>query len=81
MAAKNEKTVAKAMGIEDYKPTIQLDKSLYPDIGKLKIDDVVELNVKVKITDLHRQRWQNNKLCATGEIQNAEPEEYDDEDD
>lgn len=82
MSAKDAKTVASKMGLDTvYKPTITLDKSLYPDVDKLKVDDVVNLNVKVKITNVSRDQYGGNQLHVSGTIENAEDEDNEDSED
>lgn len=74
MAKKSKKLVAEAMGVEKYRPHIELDEKLYPKLKELNIDDVVELNIKVKVKSITRQEWNGNKLCVTAEVQDAEEE-------
>lgn len=75
MAKKTVKEVNKAMAMPVYKPTITLDKSIYPDIKNLKIDQVVELKLKVKINNISRSQYDPQKpLHVTGTIENAAKE-------
>lgn len=81
MTKKTASAVAKAMDIPAYKPTITLDKNIYPDIANLKIDQVVELKIKVKINNISRERYNQNKLHVSGTIENAADETNDEDSD
>lgn len=75
MAKKSKASVAAAMNIPVYKPTIEVDEKMYPGVKDLKIDQEVSLTLKVKVTSIQRDRWNKGKLSVRGEIQNAEPDE------
>lgn len=78
MAKKNLKDVETAMGIEEYKPHIEITKKLYPDIDKLKVDDVINMSIKVKVKRISRDEWGDKKLHASGTIEDADSEDYED---
>lgn len=80
MAKKTAKEVASAIGIDDYKPTITLDKKIYPDLDKLKVDEIVDLTIKVKINNISRSQYGDKALHVSGTIENAESESSDSED-
>ena len=80
MAKKTESAVAKAMEVDTYKPTLELDKNIYPDIANLKIDEKINVTLKVKITNISRDRWNNDKLRVSGTIENAVKNKRDDYD-
>lgn len=82
MAKTKVSEVSKAMGIPEYKPTLTLDKKLYPDLKNLKIDQVIDLNVKVKINSITRSQYNPSQpLHVSGTIENAQSEGSDDYDD
>lgn len=80
MAIKSKAVLAEKMGVDEYKPTIEIDEKMYPKVTDLKVDEVVNLSLKVKVTSIRRDRWNNNKLCVSGTIENADPEKEDDMD-
>ena len=84
MAKKSKKQVAKAMEVEayEYKPSLELTESMYKGLKDLKVDEVVHIDLKVKVTSISRRQWSKNKeLCVSAEIQNAKPDtDYEDED-
>lgn len=80
MAKKTVAAVNKAMEVPEYKPTIEIDDKMYPGVKDLKIDQEVTLSLKVKVKSIRRDRWNGNKLCVTGEIENANPEAENDMD-
>lgn len=81
MAKKTVAEVEKAMDVE-YKPSLDINEKMYPKIKDLKVDDVINLSLKVKITSVSRDRWNQNKLSVRGDILNATSknmdEDYDD---
>jgi hypothetical protein len=76
MAKKSKASVAKAMEVEyEYKPSLELTDSMYKGLKDLKVDDVVNIELKVKITSIRRQQYGEKKeLCVSAEIQNAKPD-------
>lgn len=80
MAKKTEKEVRQALEVPEYKPTITLDEKLYPDLENLKVDQEIELKIKVKITNISRFQYSPKKtLHVSGTIENAKGEDYGDE--
>lgn len=73
---KSVAAVNKAMEIPAYKPTITLDSKLYPKLDTLKVDDVIDLSIKVKITNISRSQYSSGKeLHVSGTIENASDED------
>lgn len=72
---KTVKDVNEAMGVKEYKPEITLDEKIYPDLKDLKVDDVVDLSVKFKVTSVSKSQYDtSDKLQVRGTIENAESE-------
>lgn len=76
MAVKSKKeATARMLDMPEYKPTITLDEKLYPDLNNLKVDQVVDLHVKVKINSISRSQYDPKKaLHVSGTIENAAEE-------
>jgi hypothetical protein len=77
MAKKTAAGVAKGLGLKvpEYKPTLTLDEKVYPDLKSLKVDDVVDVHLKVKITSVSKSQYDpSGKLHVTGTIENAAKE-------
>lgn len=75
MAKKTKASVAKAMEVPyEYKPSLELTESMYKGLKDLKVDDVVNIELKVKVTSIRRQQYEGKELCVSAEIQNAKPD-------
>lgn len=79
MAKKSSEAVEKAMGIDEYKPCLELNEKMYPGVKDLTIDEVITLELKVKVKSISRNTWNGNKLSVSAEILDAESDT--DEDD
>ena len=78
MAKKTKALVDEAMGLEEYKPHIELTESIYPKVKDLKVDETITLELRVKISSINRREYGDKKLCASAVILDAEEESEED---
>ena len=74
MAKKSKEAVAQAMEVEipEYRPHLEITEKMYPKLKNLKVDETVEMNLRVKVTSINREEWGDKKLRASAVILDAQ---------